>query len=81
MAGVRRRGDHVLWRVNIPRHIAAEIEFALADPLRNKPTYGMRSQLVSQLLEKYLQDLKESADAHRPSSVPIPSGSASGASS
>lgn len=56
---VRRRGPCIIWRVTIPEEIAAEIEMAIADPLRGKPTYGVRSQLVTQLLVDYLQKLKE----------------------
>lgn len=61
MPGHRRRGETTLWRVYIPQEIALQIEMALADPVLGKPIYGGRSQLVSALLQDYIQKLKETS--------------------
>lgn len=57
--GTRRIGTNTLWRVYIPQEIAAQIELRLADPLRDRPTYGARSQLVTSLLIRYLSELQK----------------------
>jgi hypothetical protein len=57
--GTRRTGRNTLWRCYIPEEIAAQIELRLADPLRDKPTYGARSQLVTALLIRYLAELNQ----------------------
>lgn len=59
MTGHRRRGETVLWRIYVPAEIAIQIELALADPIRGKPIYGSRSQLVSALLQDYVLKLKQ----------------------
>lgn len=59
MKGVRRTGAFELWRINVPQHIAVEVELALINPLSRRPTYGLRSQLVTSLLVKWLTELKQ----------------------
>jgi hypothetical protein len=44
--GRKRSGDYVIWRITVPTHLAVETELLLVDPLRGKPTYGARSQLI-----------------------------------
>jgi hypothetical protein len=57
MSGIRRTGSRtVLWRCYIPEEIAVAIELQLADPLRDKPVYGARSQLITTLLIKHLSE-------------------------
>jgi hypothetical protein len=56
--GVRRKGQKTPWKVYIPIHVAAQVELALYNPLHVKPDYGLRSQLVTDLLTKWLADLR-----------------------
>lgn len=53
--GTRRSGRMVLWRIYVPEDLAVAIELQLADPLRNRPEYGARSQLVTYLLQTHLE--------------------------
>lgn len=52
--GTRRSGTMILWRIYVPQELAVQIELQLADPLRDKPEYGARSQLVTYLLQEHL---------------------------
>lgn len=53
--GRKRKGNFTLWRTNIPSPIALEFELAIVDPRYNKPIYGLRSQIVTQLVIEYIQ--------------------------
>jgi hypothetical protein len=49
----------ILWRIYVPQELAVQIELQLADPLRDKPEYGARSQLVTYLLQEHVNRIHE----------------------
>lgn len=69
MSGTRHKGEKVIWRCYIPVDLAVEIELLLADPLRDKPIYGARSQLVSYLLQRHLEEIRNPHHQKEPSNV------------
>jgi len=52
------------WEVKLPEYLALRIETLMVDPVNKKPVYGMRSQLVTELLEKWVTE-QEAAIAAR----------------
>lgn len=73
--GKRRSGRYVIWRITVPEHLAVETELRLVDPIRGKPTYGARAQLVEALLVAHLAKLKELENAGiNPANRPTPQG-------
>ena len=57
--GVRRKGAFVVWKVTLPERLATEVEMSIVDPIRHKPIYGIRSQLITDLLTAHINKLKE----------------------
>jgi hypothetical protein len=47
----------VNWKIRVPASTAAQIELLVMDPLTRKPSYGKRSELVSELLRNYLKSI------------------------
>ena len=45
-----------VWKLRIPQEIAVQIELVLMDPATQKPRYGAKSLLVSQLLQRYIRE-------------------------
>ena len=62
--GTRRKGRMARWEVKLPEYLALRIETLMVDPVNKKPVYGMRSQLVTELLEKWVTE-QEAAIAAR----------------
>ena len=52
--GTRRKGKMERWEVKIPEYLALRIETLMVDPASRKPVYGLRSQLVTELLEAWV---------------------------
>lgn len=50
------RNDELLkpWKCAISADIAGQVEFALTDPITNKPRYGARKRLLESLLGYWL---------------------------
>lgn len=42
------------WKINLPATVAGKVEFALLDPIHQKPIYGSRNRLITALLENWL---------------------------
>lgn len=58
--GRKRKGVFIPKRLNIPEHVVAQVDLLLYN--RGAISYGAWSALVTDLLEKYLNDLKSSPD-------------------
>lgn len=43
------------WKISVPASIAGAVELKLADPIRGRPIYGARAQLIKFLLEDWLR--------------------------
>lgn len=57
--GSRRRGEEFTkWNLSIPTLLAARFERLLHNPAYNKPTFGSKSQVVTNLLEQYVSSLE-----------------------
>jgi hypothetical protein len=46
----------VKWHIYIPSTLAAQIELLLLDPFLGQPKFGAKSELVTSLLQKWLDD-------------------------
>lgn len=57
------------WKCYVPVNIAAQVDLLLTDPLTGKPKLGARSELVTKLLIRWLNEVK----ARQPSTPPQPS--------
>jgi hypothetical protein len=55
----------VRWECRIDALLASEVELILSDPLKKKPVYGARSELVEQLLRTWLNDRKAGFVEHK----------------
>lgn len=66
--GTRRQGDKVLWRVYLEPEVAVAVELKLIDPIRDRPIFGARSQLVEQLLRQWLAEQDQTT--HNPQETP-----------
>ena len=44
----------VRWHLQIPETVAAEVELLLLDPFWQQPKWGAKSELVTQLLQEWL---------------------------
>lgn len=52
--GTRRKGKSARWEVLIPEYLALRAETLVVDPAYNRPVFGFKSQLVTQLLEEWV---------------------------
>lgn len=44
------------WKINLPATLAGQVEFALLDPVHQKPIYGARNRLIGALLTRWLAE-------------------------
>jgi len=44
------------WKLSMPATLAGRIENVLGDPVTGKPIYGIRTQLLTLLLERWLAE-------------------------
>lgn len=56
--GSRRKGAGEVWNVVIPADLAFRFETLYMDPSKHKPIYGIKSQVLSQLLEAHVSDVE-----------------------
>lgn len=56
--GRRRKGNSYSMKVNIPEATYHEFERALTANFSNKPEYGLRSQIITTLINEWLAKLK-----------------------
>lgn len=60
------------WKVSLPATLAGTVEFYLFDLIHNKPIYGSRSKLITDLLSGWVEQQAALARAQDPgSSSPI----------
>ena len=52
--GTRRKGAKAHWEVLLPEYLALRAETLFVDPSTNRPVYGFKSQLVTELLEAWV---------------------------
>lgn len=57
----RKPIDSVKWHVSLPLELAGSVEAILFDPLSMAPPYGARSELVAELLRKWLTEQTKEA--------------------
>jgi hypothetical protein len=57
--GNRRVGATVVWKVNVPEELAVKVDLLLIDPRTGKPRYGLRSQIITELLTTYIGTLTD----------------------
>ena len=55
----------VEWKVNVPSTTAAQVELRLLDPVTHKTRYGARGQLITRLLNEWLERQKQGEDNER----------------
>ena len=56
--GSRRKGQGEIWNIIIPSDLAFRFETLYMDPGKKKPIYGIKSQIVSELVEKHVAQLE-----------------------
>lgn len=66
----RRKEESTEWKVSIPSWLAWEIEVICYNPVRGKPDYGARSQLITELLIQHLNRLKKHQQQQHKETVP-----------
>lgn len=61
------RGKSAKWKVTLPLDLAGRVELALMNKQTGRPVYGLRSQLVRELLQDWVasgdQPLKDPQEA------------------
>jgi hypothetical protein len=55
----RQRPPYVRWKIHVDAVLAAEVESMYYDPVHQKPRYGERSVLISELLRQWVKQQKE----------------------
>lgn len=60
--GLRRKGETRIWPICVPLELAVEAELLFAGR-GAKPIYGIKSQVVCTLLERWVKEMKEQAAA------------------
>lgn len=56
--GSRRKTSGVVWSVIVPEHLALRFETLYMDSSKQKPIYGIKAQIVSELLEAHVSALE-----------------------
>ena len=56
--GRRRKGKSVEVKLLIPEVVYLELEKALTNNFSSRPVYGMRSQLITYLIQQWLKEDK-----------------------
>lgn len=59
MSRRKRQDPTIRWNIVIPTQLAAEIELLLIDPFLMAQRMGAKSELVVQLLQRWLADQRE----------------------
>jgi hypothetical protein len=54
------------WKISLPATLAGTVELYLFDRVHNKPLYGSRGRLITELLEKWVDDQRRAAAATQP---------------
>ena len=52
------------WKICLPATLAGTVEFYLFDRIHNKPRYGARAALLTELLEKWVEEQKALANLY-----------------
>jgi metal-responsive CopG/Arc/MetJ family transcriptional regulator len=47
---------YVQWKISVPGTLAARVEMLLFDPTHQKPGYAKRSQLITDLLSRWIAE-------------------------
>jgi hypothetical protein len=55
MGRPRSPENYTQWKVHIDATIAARVEMRFFDPIRGKPKYGSRHELINELLREWLE--------------------------
>ena len=69
MSRPRSKVRKVEWRIFIPASLAGVIENEFFDPRYGKAKYGTKSDLITQLLEQYIQ--REAILLRKPNTNPL----------
>jgi hypothetical protein len=56
MSRPRSLENYTQWKIHLDAIVAARVEMRLFDPIRGKPRYGSRHELINSLLLKWLED-------------------------
>lgn len=48
------KGRNVKWKITLPAELAGRVELIIMDRDKGKPIYGLRSQLVRELLQDFV---------------------------
>lgn len=48
------KGKKAKWKITLPIELAGRVELALMDKQRGLPIYGVRSQLIRELLQDWI---------------------------
>jgi hypothetical protein len=65
--GKRKYADpRVSWHLHIPSTTAAQVELILLDPFLGQAKFGAKSELVTRLLEEWMQNLPKPAQKSAP---------------
>jgi metal-responsive CopG/Arc/MetJ family transcriptional regulator len=54
------------WKICLPATLAGTVELYLFDRLHNKPKYGSRGKLITDLLEKWVAEQQSLAKQENP---------------
>lgn len=55
MSKRRKSEPYVQVKINIPATINARLELAIWDPVLKKPSYGKRSEIITSLIQEWLE--------------------------
>ena len=58
--GTKRKGPKAKWEVLLPPDLALRAETLFVDPTYRRPVYGFKSQLVTELLTKWVAEQEAS---------------------
>lgn len=56
---IRRKGAMRELKIVIPESVYFELERRLTNNFKEKPMYGVRSQLITAIIQRYLQETTE----------------------
>jgi len=54
------------WKISLPATLAGTVELYLFDRVHNKPLYGSRGRLITDLLERWVDEQRRAAEATQP---------------
>ncbi len=61
--GKRRKGKSTELKLLIPENIYFRFERAITNNFKSRPEYGARSQLITTLISRWLDEIEASANA------------------